>query len=110
MEQCGLSLGGLGLIGFPLTAGFAGHWAALLTVASIDWRPAAVVTVAAGAAVFAFVRLARASFAQAPDGAIARERSYSIALAIAALAVTLLIALAPQLLNPFISRALAAFG
>ncbi len=103
-------LGGLGLIGFPLSAGFAGHWAALLTVASIDWRPAAVVTIAAGVAVVAFVRVGRVLFGQTPEGAISRENSFSIALAVAALVITLAVALAPQLLDPFISRALSAFG
>ncbi len=41
-------LGGLGLAGFPLSAGFTGHWAALQIVAESDWRPAAVVLIGVG--------------------------------------------------------------
>jgi formate hydrogenlyase subunit 3/multisubunit Na+/H+ antiporter MnhD subunit len=103
-------LGGLGLVGFPLSAGFAAHWAALLTLAEIDWRPAAVVLVASIGAFIGYVRLARMMFGYLENRLIPREQSFSAALALTALVVTIGIALAPQLLNNLISRALAAFG
>jgi multicomponent Na+:H+ antiporter subunit D len=103
-------LGGLGLVGFPLSAGFAAHWAALLTLAEIDWRPAAVVLVASIGAFVGYVRLARMMFGSLENRLIPRERSFSAALALAALAVTIGAAVAPQLLNDLVSRALAAFG
>ena len=103
-------LGGLGLIGFPLSAGFAGHWSALQQVAALDWRPAAVVLVASGVAVIGFVRVARDMFGEPGNLAVPHERIASIALAVIALAVTIIVGLAPQLLNNYIGRALAAFG
>jgi multicomponent Na+:H+ antiporter subunit D len=102
-------LGGLGLLGFPLSAGFAGHWSALQQVALLDWRPAAVVLLASGVAVFGFVRIARTMFDPQANPA-PRERAASITVAIIALAVTVAVGLAPQLLNNFVGRALAAFG
>jgi multicomponent Na+:H+ antiporter subunit D len=103
-------LGGLGLVGFPLSAGFAAHWAALLTLAEIDWRPAAVVLVASVGAFVGYVRLARMMFGHLENRLIPREQSFSALLALTALGVTIGIALAPQLVNDLISRALAAFG
>jgi formate hydrogenlyase subunit 3/multisubunit Na+/H+ antiporter MnhD subunit len=103
-------LGGLGLIGFPLTAGFAGHWAALLTLAQVDWRPAAVVLVASVGAFVGYLRMARLMFGYLENRSIPREQTYSTALAIGALVVTIAVAVAPQLLSDFITRALAAFG
>lgn len=103
-------LGGLGLVGFPLSAGFASHWAALLTLAEIDWRPAAVVLVASVGAFVGYVRLARVMFGYLENRLIPREQSYSVVLALTALVVTIGVALVPQLLNNLITRALAAFG
>ncbi len=103
-------LGGLGLAGFPLSAGFAAHWTALLTLAEVDWRPAAVVLVASAGVFLGYVRLARMLFGRLEDRALARENSLRAALAIAALGVTIGVAMAPQLLSDIISRALAAFG
>ena len=103
-------LGGLGLIGFPLSAGFAGHWSALQQLAALDWRPAAVVLLASGVAVLGFVRVARDMFGASSNLAVPRERIASVTLAVIALAVTIIVGLAPQLLNQFIGRALAAFG
>lgn len=109
-NSAALLLGGLGLVGFPLSAGFAAHWAALLTLAEIDWRPAAVALVAAVGVFVGYVRLARMMFGYLENRLIPREQSFSAALALTALAVTIGIALSPQLLNDLISRALAAFG
>jgi multicomponent Na+:H+ antiporter subunit D len=103
-------LGGLGLLGFPLSAGFAGHWSALQQVAALDWRPAAVVLLASGVAVVGFVRIARDMFGQQSSLTIPRERVASITVAILALAITITAGIAPQLLNDYIGRALAAFG
>lgn len=103
-------LGGLGLIGFPLSAGFAGHWSALQQVAALDWRPAAVVLLASGVAVVGFVRVARNMFGEPGNLTVPHERIASVALAVIALAITVTVGLAPQLLNDYIGRALSAFG
>ena len=103
-------LGGLGLIGFPLSAGFAAHWAALLTLAEIDWRPAAVVLVASVGVFIGYVRLARMMFGYLENRLVPREQVFSAVLALTALVATFGVALTPQLLNNLISRALAAFG
>jgi formate hydrogenlyase subunit 3/multisubunit Na+/H+ antiporter MnhD subunit len=109
-NSAAVMLGGLGLVGFPLSAGFASHWAALLTLAEIDWRPAAVVLVASVGAFVGYVRLARVMFGYLENRLIPREQSYSAVLALTALVVTIGVALVPQLLNDLITRALAAFG
>lgn len=103
-------LGSLGLVGFPLTGGFASHWAALLTLAEFDWRPAAVALISAAIAVVGLLRVARLMYGALENRKIAREHTFSVVLAIAGLSVTLLVAVAPQALNDFIQRTLAAFG
>ena len=103
-------LGGLGLVGFPMTAGFAGHWAALQSLASVDWRPAAAVVVASVGAILGFVRAARLMFGSLENRSVVREGAWSIAMAVTALVLTVIVATSPQLLSNLISRALAAFG
>jgi len=102
-------LGGLGLVGFPLSAGFAGHWAALQSLATVDWRPATAVVVASAGAILGFVRVARLLFGGLENRGVAREGAWSIVLAVGALVVTLSVAASPQLLSALINSALAAF-
>lgn len=109
-SSAALLLGGLGLAGFPLSAGFAAHWTALLTLAEIDWLPAAVVLVASAGVFLGYVRLTRMLFGRLEDRSLARENSLRAALALAALGVTIGVAIAPQLTSDLISRALAVFG
>lgn len=103
-------LGGLGLVGFPLTAGFAGHWAVLQLLAETDWRTAAIVVVASAGALLGFVRVARLMFGPLKNRTLTRERTATIALAAASLLVTVSVAVSPQLVDEFLRRALAAFG
>lgn len=103
-------LGGLGLVGFPLTAGFAGHWAALQALAVIDWRPAMAIVAASVGAMLGYVRLARLMFGSHDSRMPAHEGALSASIAVGALIITLLITTTPQLLNDFVTRALAAFG
>jgi len=109
-NSAALLLGGLGLAGFPLTAGFAGHWAALQTLAQIDWRPSMAIVVASAGVVAGFIRLARLLFAMQEARLTAREGALSIGLAVTLLLLVLTAALAPQLLSPLITRTLAAFS
>ncbi len=103
-------LGGLGLVGFPLSAGFAGHWAALQLVAASDWLPAAAVLIASGGAIIAFIRQARAMFGAPGDRYIPREGMLGVAIAAAVLLVSFSLAIAPQMLNSAVTRAIIAFG
>ena len=103
-------IGGLGLTGFPLSAGFTGHWAALQIVAETDWRPAAVVLIASAGAILGYVRLARVLFGPLENRTMPRENSFNIAIAVTALIVSISFAMAPQLLDLPISRALVAFS
>lgn len=103
-------LGGLGLAGFPLSAGFTGHWAAVQILAESDWQLAAVVLLASGGAIFGFVRMARVMFGPLINPFLARERWRGVVLAVALLAVSLSLAIAPQLLDGPVGRALLAFG
>jgi multicomponent Na+:H+ antiporter subunit D len=103
-------LGALGLVGFPLSAGFAGHWAALQLVAASDWRPAAAVLVASGAAILSLIRMARMLYGPLADSAAPRERFLASVPAVAMILISFGLALAPQLLNGPVSRAILAFG
>ncbi len=103
-------IGGLGLTGFPLSAGFTGHWAALQVVAETDWRPAAVVLIASAGAILGYVRLARVLFGPLENRAMPRENAVNIVMALAALVISISFAVAPQLLDLPISRALIAFS
>jgi len=103
-------VGALGLVGFPLSAGFAGHWAALQLVAASDWRPAASVLIASGTAILALVRMARMLYGTLADPLLPRERPVGIATAVVMLILSMILALAPQLLNGPVSRALLSLG
>jgi NADH:ubiquinone oxidoreductase subunit 2 (subunit N) len=102
-------IGGLGLAGFPLSAGFTGHWAAIQLVAASDWRQAAAVLIASGGAILGFIRVARILFGPLENRLMLRERPLSAALAAATLLFSIGLAIAPQLLDAPVSRALLAF-
>lgn len=103
-------LGGLGLVGFPLTAGFAGHWAALQSLAMLDWRLATAIVAAAVGAILGFVRLARLMFGVQDAPLTIRESALGIGAALGALILTLVVATSPQLLSAILTRILTAFG
>ena len=109
-NSAALLLGGLGLAGFPLSAGFTGHWAALQIVAETDWRPAAVVLLASGGAILGFIRLARVMYGPLLNRSVLRERPVNIALAILMLLLSVSLAIAPQILDGPLSQALLAFS
>lgn len=102
-------LGGLGLAGFPLSAGFTGHWAALQIVAEMDWQPAAVVLLASGGAIFGYIRLARVLYGPLVNRYLLREQPINVGLAVVVLLLSVGLAVAPQLMDAPISRALLAF-
>lgn len=101
-------LGGLGLAGFPLSAGFTGHWAALQLIAQNDWLPAVVVLLASAGAIFSFIRLARELFGPLQNRYLPRETLTGTVLAILVLLLSVSLALAPQWFDSPVTRALAA--
>jgi NADH:ubiquinone oxidoreductase subunit 2 (subunit N) len=103
-------LGGLGLAGFPLSAGFTGHWAALQIVAESDWRPAAVVLMASAGAIFGYIRFARALFGPLENRFLSREQTLNILMASFVLLLSIGLAVAPQLMDGPIGRALLTFS
>lgn len=103
-------LGGLGLAGFPLTAGFTGHWAALQMVAEIDWRVAAVVLLASAGVVVGFVRQVRILFGPLANPFLAQERLRNGIVALLVILVSTGLAIAPQFLDAPIAWGLTAFG
>ncbi|MEZ4864358.1 MAG: proton-conducting transporter membrane subunit [Caldilineaceae bacterium] len=103
-------LGGLGLTGFPLSAGFTGHWTALQIIAENDWRPAAVVLLASVGAIWGFVRLTRVLFGTLENRLLHRERAVSMTLALCMLLLSVSLAVAPQLLDGPVRSAWAAFS
>ena len=102
-------LGGLGLAGFPLSAGFTGHWAALQTVAETDWRVAAAVLLASGGVVVGYIRLIRILYDPQQVPRIAPESLVHGLIVIVAILVVSAAAVAPQLLNSPINWVLMAF-
>lgn len=103
-------LGGLGLAGFPLSAGFTGHWAAIQIVAESDWRPAAVVLIASAGTIFGYIRFARTLFGPLENRFLARELPVNVLLAFFALMISIGLAVAPQLMDMPMGRALISFG
>ncbi len=103
-------LGGLGLTGFPLSAGFTGHWTALQIIAENDWRPAAIVLFASVGAIWGFVRLTRVLFGPLENRLLLRERMVSVVFALCMLLLAISLAIAPQLLDGPIRSAWTAFS
>jgi multicomponent Na+:H+ antiporter subunit D len=103
-------MGGLGLVGFPLSAGFSGHWAALQIIAASDWRSAVAVLLASSAAVFALIRMARILYGPLANRYLQNEQTFSVVMAVGVLLLSVGLAVAPQLLNVPVSRAILAFG
>lgn len=102
-------LGGLGLAGFPLSAGFTGHWAAIQTVAQTDWRVAAIVLVASGGIVVGFVRLIRILYDPRSLPTHSAEPLHNTLVALAAILVVSGAALSPQTFSGFVSWMMMAF-
>jgi NADH:ubiquinone oxidoreductase subunit 2 (subunit N) len=103
-------LGSLGLAGFPLSAGFTGHWAALQTVAESDWRIAAAVLLASGGVVLGFVRLVRLLFGPLQDRLLPQERWIDAIVAGLAIVISATMAISPQWLEAPVAWALIAFS
>lgn len=103
-------LGGLGLTGFPLSAGFTGHWIALQIIAENDWLPAAVVLFASVGAIWGFVRQTRILFGPLENRFLLREQAVSVVFALSMLILSISLAIAPQLLDGPIRSAWAAFS
>lgn len=103
-------LGGLGLAGFPLTAGFAGHWSALQALAEVDWRFAAIVLISSGGVVFGFIRMVGVFFGPAQSSLLPSERPLGMAFAIGAILLVSGLAIAPQLFAGPIAKTLLVFN
>jgi len=103
-------LGGLGLAGFPLSAGFTGHWAALQVIAAADWRPAALVLLASVGVIWGFVRLTRMLFGPLTNRLLLREQIPNVVVALLVLLISVALAVSPQLLNGSVRTLWSAFG
>ncbi len=113
--------GSLGLVGFPLTVGFIGHWSAIQMVAAIDWQLAAVILLASAGAAVAFVRLVRLLFGPTssqssgpssdplPSPLPERDHLSGIIAAMLMLAFSLALALSPQWVSAVINPLLVVF-
>ena len=102
-------LGSLGLAGFPLTAGFSGHWSALQALAEVDWRFAAIVLISSGGVIFGFVRMVGVFFGRLDNQLLPRERPLGIIFSVTAIFLVSGIAIAPQLFEAPIAKTLLAF-
>jgi multicomponent Na+:H+ antiporter subunit D len=102
-------LGSLGLAGFPLTAGFSGHWSAIQALAEGDWRFAAVVLIASGSVIFGFVRMVGIFFGRLDNSHLPRERPMGVVFSVVAILLVTGMAIVPQLFEGPISRTLLSF-
>ena len=102
-------LGSLGLAGFPLTAGFSGHWSAIQALAEGDWRFAAIVLIASGSVIFGFVRMVGIFFGRLADPQLPRERPLGVVFSLMAILLVTGMAIAPQLFEGPLVRTLLAF-
>ena len=102
-------LGSLGLAGFPLTAGFSGHWSAIQALAEGDWRFAAIVLIASASVIFGFVRMVGIFFGRLDNPLLPRERPLGVVFSVIAILLVTSMAIVPQLFEGPISRALLAF-
>lgn len=103
-------LGGLGLVGFPLSAGFTGHWAALQLIADSDWRVAVAILVSSAGAIIGYIRIARVLFGPLEDRYLFREKTASAILAALVLILSISLAIVPQLLDGPINQAAVVLG
>ncbi len=101
-------LGSLGLAGFPLTAGFSGHWSALQALAEVDWRFAAIVLISSGSVIFGFARMVGIFFGGLDNHLLPKERPVGVVFSVAAILLIASIAIAPQLLEGPIAKTLFA--
>lgn len=102
-------LGSLGLAGFPLTAGFSGHWSAIQALAEGDWRFAALVLIASASVILGFVRMVGIFFGPLKGPLPPRERPFGVVIAVAAIVMVTSMAIAPQLFEGPITKTLLAF-
>ncbi len=102
-------VGSLGLVGFPLTVGFVGHWSAIQMVATIDWQLAAAILLASAAAVVSYVRMVRLLYGPTLSPQPAREHLPGVVAAVVMLATSLALALSPQWVNAVINPLLVVF-
>lgn len=103
-------LGGLGLVGFPLSAGFTGHWSALLLIAEADWRISAAILISSAGAIIGYITVARRLFGPLENRSMFKESRLNALLAAFVLLISISLAIAPQLLDGAVSRAVAVIG
>lgn len=108
-----IAIGGLGLIGAPLTPGFPGHWAMLRLLVQIQPTWAWLVVGASGLAILGYLRAFTAAFGAAPAERVAEiesEPRLATGILMALATVALLVALFPQWLAPLITYLLASLN
>ena len=104
-------LGGLGLAGFPLSAGFEGHWSALQILAeSNGWETATLILLASCGVMVGYVRMARLFFAPLNNYGIPPEGPISVIFALLVLLLSVSLSVVPQVLDAPITRILIAFS
>ena len=106
----GLLAGGLGLVGFPLTAGFPEHWALLQFLGQQMPRAAVILLLAAAGVVVGYLRGLRALLGPLHEPEVEREPILSSGMVAALLLVSLLLSLAPQLLAEPVVAITSALG
>jgi NADH:ubiquinone oxidoreductase subunit 2 (subunit N) len=107
-------VGGLSLIGFPLTAGFAGRWALYRQLAAGEVGFGLILLLASASVVLAYARGLAALFRreEEAEGSPAegpREGQVAIIFLLVGVAAILFLGLFPQVLLPAITRAAEAF-
>jgi len=94
----GLLSGGLGLAGFPLTAGFSGHWALLQFLGQQVPQAAIILLLAAAGVIVGYLRGLRALLGPLHNRSVEREPLLASGLMLILLLASLLLSLSPQLM------------
>ncbi len=106
----GLMIGGLGLAGFPFTAGFPTHWAVGRAVAAEQWPWALVLLASSAGVIVGLVRGLSHMLATDSDNAGLRQPVIASLMLVALIGLVIALGLYPQLLLAPVQRAVQALS
>jgi NADH-quinone oxidoreductase subunit N len=110
LATAGLTLGGLALAGFPLTAGFPAHWAVYRSLASEQWLWTLLLLVSSAGIIVGLLRGLNAMLGADARPEVARQPIVASLLLLILAALTVALGLYPQLLLDPVQSAAQAFS
>jgi formate hydrogenlyase subunit 3/multisubunit Na+/H+ antiporter MnhD subunit len=113
LSMLALAIGGLGLLGAPVTFGFPGHWSVLQALIAQHPAWAWAIIAANGLGVLGYLRAFAAAFREAPADRleqIQREPRLATGVLLGLAGLALLLALFPQWANPVLTYLLTSLN